>query len=426
MQLNNIFTIIFLSGLVLSIFFKIFLDFINYSFRRKNQNIIPKELKGFIDQKKLSLINKYSNEKSSFSLIEYFIEKIFLFIILFMGVIPIYYNFLIKKFTNIYFLGVIFFGGFFLVNFLIDIPFNLYFNFKIEKKYNFNKMTIAIWITDLIKKILLTVGIGIIIIIPLIFFIYNFKSLWWIFLWFFFLLFSIIIQIIYPTLIAPLFNKFIPLKNEELKIKIEKLLTKSGFKSRGIFEMDASKRSSHSNAYFTGFGNSKRIVLFDSLLKNHSDDEILSALAHELGHFKYKHILINFIISLFLSFIGLLLAFLLINNNVLYDAFGFGSNFNIEKSKFVGLLLLSILIEPISFFMTPFSSILSRIFEYQADAFSIKNAKNKKYLINTLKKLVIDNLSNIYPSKVYAWFYYSHPPILDRINYIKNYKEKKK
>jgi STE24 endopeptidase len=410
LRFDNIFTVIFLIFLFLSVIFKILLDIINYMHRKKYEKTIPSELSGHVDENKLSNINKYSNEKLKFSLIEYFIENIFLLIILFFSLIPIYYK-LINSFTqNIYITGLLFFGGYFILQFLIGIPFNLYFNFKIEKKYGFNKMTIGLWFADLIKELVITIILGIVLIIPLIFFIEKFNDLWWLMVWGFMLVFSLILQIIYPTFIAPLFNKFKPLSKEVLKVKIEKLLSESGFKSDGLFEMDASKRSTHSNAYFTGFGKTKRIVLFDSLLINHSDEEILAILAHELGHFKFKHTLKNIIFTSISSFIGLFLAYLLINSSLLYEAFNLYVNV-----KFIGLFLMSIIASPVLFFFTPISSYFSRKNEFQADQFSKKITGSSKPLIDALIKLNIDNLSNLFPSEIYVWFYYSHPPLFKRI-----------
>lgn len=425
MVINNIFIIIFLIFLFLSFIVKITLDIINYRHRKRNKDNIPNELKDLVDKEKLELINKYSNDKLRFSLVDYFFEKILLLVILFGGFIPLFYDVISARFSNIYVLGLLFFGGYYLLQTVLNIPFSLYFNFIIEKKYNFNKMTFGLWIGDLMKRIILSVIIGVIIIVPLLFFLYTFKNIWWVLLWGFFFVFSIIMQVIYPTLIAPLFNKFKPLQNEELKKKIEKLLSDSGFRSKGVFEMDASKRSSHSNAYFTGFGRSKRIVLFDSLLNNHSDEEILAVLAHEIGHFKLKHILKNLIFSTIISFISLFVAYLLLNNKLLYIGFGFSELIDIENIKFIGLFLLSIVIGPASFFFTPIGAIISRKHEYQADKFSVKMIGTSVPLIKALKKLNIDNLSNLYPADIYSWFYYSHPPLFKRIRVLKNINIKK-
>ena len=415
MQFNNIFSIVFLSFLFLSIIVKIFLDLINYRHRKRNLKTIPPELNGMVDEKKLLLINQYSNEKLIFSLIGYFFDKIVLLLILFLGIFPLYYNFLTNYFSNVYFLTLLFFGGFYLFELILGLPFSLYFNFVIEKKYQFNKMTLPIWISDLIKRIIISAVIGVILLVPLIFFVYKFENIWWIMIWGFMLAFSLIMQVLYPMVIAPLFNKFMPLENESLRKKIEKLLFDSGLKPGGIFEMDASKRSSHSNAYFTGLGKSKRIVLFDSLLKNHSEDEILSILAHEIGHFKHKHVLKGIIYSSLISLASLFIAYLLIDNEYLYSAFNFSGKIDLNSLKIVGLFLLTIVSSPISFLSSPIGSAMSRRHEYQADEYAVKMIGKSDYLVESLKRLNVDNLSNIFPADVYVWFYYSHPPLFKRI-----------
>jgi len=410
LQLNNIFSIFFLSFLFLSIFIKILLDVINYLHRKKNEKTIPNELSDMVDQEKLIKINKYSNAKLKFSLVEYFFDNVILILILFLGIIPFYYNFLAKFTGNIYFIGILFFGGYFALQFILGIPFSLYFNFVIEKKFGFNKMTFGLWIGDLFKEIIISAVIGVILLVPLIFFIESFPNIWWLLVWSFILIFSLVMQIIYPSFIAPLFNKFKALSNEVLKDKIESLLKDSGFKSDGVFEMDASKRSSHSNAYFTGFGKTKRIVLFDSLLKNHSDDEILAILAHEIGHFKYKHVLKGLVFSSITILAGLFISYLLIDYKLLYDAFYINTNV-----KIIGLFLISIIAGPAGFFFTPVSSSISRKHEYQADNFAKGKMGSPVPLITSLKKLNVDNLSNLYPHDAYVWFYYSHPPLFKRI-----------
>jgi STE24 endopeptidase len=410
MRFDNIFTVVFFVFLSLSIIIKLALDIINYLHRKKNENTIPPELEGYVDLEKLSKINKYSNEKLVFSTIDYFIDNAVLLVILFVSLIPAYFGLIGNLTKNLYVSGLLFFSGYFLLQYVLGIPFDLYFNFKIEKKYGFNKMTTKLWITDQIKELLLTMILGVIILLPLIFFIEKFSDVWWLFVWIFLTLFSLVMQVVYPTFIAPMFNKFKPLSNEELKVKIEKLLADCGFRSGGLFEMDASKRSTHSNAYFTGIGKTKRIVLFDSLMKNHTDDEILAVLAHELGHFKYKHVTKNIIYSTVISLIGLFIAYLLIGSDLLYDAFKMT-----DHVKFVGLFLISIISGPVLFFTAPVGSYFSRKNEYQADKFAKEKTGNAQPLIDALKKLNVDNLSNLYPADVYVWFYYSHPPLFKRI-----------
>jgi len=358
-------------GIIFILFFalqgicKLVLDFMNYKHRLKNLNFIPEELEGFIDKVKLEKINLYSNDKLKFSLAEFVVENIIILLIIFLGVISFYYNFIVTITTNIYLIGFIFFITYFLLQFLIGIPFSLYLNFVIEKKFGFNKMSIKLWFLDMIKMLIMSLIINAILLFPLMFFLFNFTNFWFILVWLFILVFSLFIQIIYPNVIAPLFNKFEPLKNEDLKSKIEHLIKECGFKSDGIFEMDASKRTTHGNAYFAGIGNTKRIVLFDTLLKNHTDDEILSILAHELGHFKHKHILKSLIFSAIFSLIGLFLINFIIDSNILYETFKFH-----EKFRIIGLFLIWIVFEPVMFFISPVSSYFSRKNEYQADRFA--------------------------------------------------------
>jgi STE24 endopeptidase len=421
MRFDNVFTIIFFIFLFLSIIFKIGLDIINYLHRKKNEKTIPPELEGYVDEEKLEKINRYSNEKLVFSLIGYVLDNAILLVILLASLIPVFYGF-IEGFTkNIYITGLLFFGGYFILQYVLGIPFDLYFNFKIEKKYGFNKMTVKLWIADQLKELLITMILGIILLVPLIFFITKFVDFWWLMIWGFMLLFSLLMQIVYPTFIAPLFNKFKPLTKDELKVKIEKLMNECGFKSGGLFEMDASKRSTHSNAYFTGLGKTKRIVLFDSLLNNHPDEEILAILAHELGHFKFKHVTKNIIYTAIISLIGLYIAYLVINSTLLYDAFKMH-----EQVKFIGVFLISIISGPILFFTAPIGSYFSKKNEFQADRYSKDVTGGSKPLIDALKKLNVDNLSNLFPADIYAWFYYSHPPLFKRIRALDDLEDNKK
>lgn len=402
--------IIFVSIFLLSIIIKVILDIINIIHRNKHKDFIPEELKDVVDKEKLSKIHNYSTDKLKFHLIEYFFSKILLLVIIFTGIIPFYYSSIIKIVKNIYLNSLILFISFFIIEFFISLPFDLYFNFKIEKKYGFNKMKVSLWIIDTIKNFIIYIILYTIILLPIIFFIYNFKDIWFIFIWGFLLLFSLLMQIIYPTIIAPLFNKFKLLNNQGLKQRIEDLLQKSGFKSKGVFEMDESKRTTHSNAYFIGLGKTKRIVLFDTLLQNHTEDEILAILAHELGHFKYRHILKNIIAGSFLSLLGLFISKIVIDLPLFYETFKMN-----DIVPILGLFYLWLISPSVLFFLSPVKSYFSRKYEYEADGF-VKDQLNETLpLINALKKLTIHNLSNLYPHPLYEAFYYSHPSILNRI-----------
>jgi STE24 endopeptidase len=236
---------------------------------------------------------------------------------------------------------------------------------------------------------------------------------WWVWAWAVFLCFQLLVTVLYPTVIAPLFNKFVPLDKSNLKADIEQLAKKEGIEIEGIYQMDASRRTRHTNAYFSGLGKAKRIVLFDSLIQSHSQEEVLSILAHEIGHLKKNHIkkqlIISSIVSLFLFF----MASKLITCRVLYESFGFS-----DTPYYVGLFLVGILWEPVSFFLSPLGMAISRKFEREADYYSIEIIKRAKPLSTALKKMAKENLSNLRPHPLYVFFNYSHPPLLERIEYL--------
>ncbi|MDD3266232.1 MAG: M48 family metallopeptidase [Burkholderiales bacterium] len=296
-----------------------------------------------------------------------------------------------------------------LVSSILSLPFEWYKTFKVEQKFGFNKMTLGLFIGDQIKGMMVGLAIG----IPLLYLVFwlmgSLGNTWWIWVWGVLVVFNLLLLVIYPTLIAPIFNKFTPLEDLELKAKIENLLTKCGFKSQGVFVMDGSKRSSHGNAYFTGLGNSKRIVFFDTLLKQLNHDEIIAVLAHELGHFKHKHIVKQMIVSFGITLIGLFIFSLLINQEWFYHSL------RVETmNNATGLLLLFILTSTISLPLAPLSSLMSRKNEYEADNFAKENA-NKNDLISGLVSMYRDNASTLTPDSLYVKFYYSHPPAALRI-----------
>jgi len=292
---------------------------------------------------------------------------------------------------------------------LLHLPFSYYSTFKIEQEFGFNKMTIGLFITDMIKGTLITLAIGVPLLYLVLWLMSNLGSMWWLWVWLVLVGFNLLILLIYPTFIAPLFNKFTPLEDLELKTKIETLLQDCGFKSQGVFVMDGSKRSSHGNAYFTGLGASKRIVFFDTLLKQLNHEEIIAVLAHELGHFKHKHIIKQMVISFGITLVGLYIFSLLINNSWFYS----GLNVT-EMNNATGLLLLFIITNLVSLPLAPLSSFMSRKNEFEADDFA-KQHSNKNDLINGLVKLYRDNASTLTPDDWYVKFYYSHPPASVRI-----------
>jgi len=298
------------------------------------------------------------------------------------------------------------------IGFLLDLPFTILRTFGLEAKFGFNKMTPGMFIRDGLKGIALQLALG----IPLLYGFFAIEraipGIWWLLSWAAFMVIMLAMIVIYPTFIAPLFNKFTPMPETPLKGKIEALLAKCGFESKGLFVMDASKRSTHGNAYFSGLGKAKRIVFFDTLLQKHDEGEILSILAHELGHFKFGHIkerLVESAIMTFVAFAVLAWAF----NGGLPQAFGLPND--------PGLVLVIVLFAmgPFGHLLSPLTNFLSRRAEFQADGYA-KSMFGPEPMIRALTKLSRDNLSTLTPDRVYAAFYYSHPPIPERIAHLEN------
>jgi len=310
--------------------------------------------------------------------------------------------------------ALIFFGVLSLIGGVAGIPFDIYHTFVLEKKYGFSTITWKLWLTDLVKSVIISaVLMGVMLSAFMAFILYLPKS-WWFWAWVFFTAFEILLMWLYPVVIAPLFNKYEPIKDEELKEKITSLLAKVGLKAKGIFQVDEGKRSKHTNAYFTGIGKTKRIVLYDTLLASHSHEEILAVLAHEIGHWKKKHILKQLIFMIVLSLIGIYFVYLIVNWPPLYGAFGLK-----YTPVYAGLLLVSIYLSCIGFFFSPLGAIISRRYEREADKMAHELVGTSEPMINALKRLAKDNLSNLHPHPLYVWFYYSHPPLIKRIEYLK-------
>lgn len=426
MDIRNPFVIIFLVFFVASTITKLSLAFINYFHRKKHLGVIPKELEGRLDLEKMKKIDEYSNIKLIYSLCTMIISRIIILLFLCLG----FYPWLVSVFNgwtqNLYFLVILFFFTDDLLDTVLSIPGDLYFHFGIEKKFGFNKMTLGLWFSDLIKDLILSFVIKTIMLIVLVFVFKTFADMWWLPIWCFMILFSLAMQVIYPQFIAPLFNKFSPLPDGELRDKLTSLLVKSGYKPDGLFVVDSSKRSTHSNAYFTGMGKAKRIVLYDTLIEKMTPDELTAVMGHEIGHRKKGHILKNMITSFVKSLVMLFLASKLLTLSSLYNGFGFViSADHINEAYYIGLFLLVIIFSPISYFFQPFSAWRSRCHEYEADRFSAELTNIPEALIEGLIKLNLDNLSNLYPAPSYVRFYASHPPLLQRIAALRKIQEEK-
>lgn len=308
--------------------------------------------------------------------------------------------------------GVAVIASFSVINAIIGIPFSLYSTFVIEQEFGFNKSTVRIFIIDLIKTTLIAVVLGVPFLYLILWLMGIMGNLWWLWVWLAFVGFNLLMLLIYPTFIAPLFNKFMPLDDEELKQKINNLINRCGFQSRGVFVMDGSKRSAHGNAYFTGIGKSKRIVFFDTLIKQLNAEEIEAVLAHELGHFKHKHVLKQIGVSFSLALLALYILGLLINNPLFYMSLGVTSINNANC-----LILFILVLGIVTFPLAPLSSYFSRKNEFEADNFAKEHA-DKNNLISALVKMYKDNASTLTPDDLYVKFYYSHPPASIRIAHL--------
>ena len=295
---------------------------------------------------------------------------------------------------------------------IVGMPFSLYRTFVIEVKFGFNRMTFGLFIGDLLKQTLLGAAIGLPVLFVVLWMMRALGTNWWIYAWLFYVAFSVVLMIIFPTWIAPLFNKFSPLTNEALKSRIENLLSRCGFKSQGLFVMDGSKRSSHGNAYFTGFGKSKRIVFFDTLIERLQPTEIEAVLAHELGHFKRRHIVKRIALTFVLSFIFLALLGWLINQPWFFNGLGVTT-----PSNAMALILFFTALPAFTFFLQPISSLYSRKHEFEADEYAASQTQSSD-LINALVKLYQDNASTLTPDPLYSAIYDSHPPAAIRIAHL--------
>lgn len=296
-----------------------------------------------------------------------------------------------------------------LISALIDIPFEFYKTFSVDERFGFNKMTKAMFFGDLVKHSLVGFALGLPILFAALWLMQGAGQYWWLYLWLVWSLFNIVMLAVYPTFIAPLFNKFTPLADESLKTRIEALLTKCGFKSQGLFVMDGSARSSHGNAYFTGFGSSKRVVFFDTLLSRLNTEEIEAVLAHELGHFKHHHVIKRIVMLFAMSFAGLALLGWLINQAWFYNGLGITTPSNHMA------LMLFLLVSPVfMFLLRPLMASYSRKNEFEADDYAAKHADANK-LVDALVKLYRDNASTLTPDPLHSAFYDSHPPASIRI-----------
>ena len=304
-------------------------------------------------------------------------------------------------------------GSFVLIGGLIDLPFTLYQTFVVEERFGFNKMTLKLWLADLVKSSLIGALIGLPIAALILWLMGAMGGLWWLYAWLFWMGFNLLLLVVYPTVIAPLFNKFVPLDDEALKTRVTALMQRCGFAAKGLFVMDGSKRSAHANAYFTGFGASKRVVFFDTLLKQLSPGEVDAVLAHELGHFKHKHIIKRIVGMFAMSLAGFALLGYLSQQVWFYLGLSVRPVPN-GPNDALALLLFMMAVPVFTVFISPIFAQFSRKHEFEADAYAVAQT-NGTDLKNALLKLYEDNASTLTPDPLFVKFYYSHPPASERL-----------
>ncbi len=407
----NFFTFIFLFAILTSVIALLWLNFRQDRAIKISFNEVPEGFKETITLEDHQKAGRYTQAKLLANHFEIIFSTIVLLIWTLGGAMNWLDVFWHEKISDPIWLGTVFILSIMLIASFIDLPFSIYRNFILEERFGFNRMTIKTFTSDLIKELILTLALG----MPLIYailYLMNMSAIgdyWWIYVWAILSLFTITMMWIYPTFIAPIFNKFKPLENNSLRNRIDSLLERTGFGSDGIFIMDGSKRSSHGNAYFTGIGRNKRIVFFDTLLKGMEDEEIEAILAHELGHFHHKHVRQRIVSSFIFSLTSLALLGYLIKQGWFFHGLGIS-----EPSSHTALVLFSLTLPVFSFFITPISNLISRKHEFQADAFAASHT-DANDLISSLTKLYRENSSTLSPDKYYSAFHDSHPSAILRI-----------
>ncbi len=410
-QLHN-FTLIFLTMMVISTLLRIYLSQRQINFVTKHRAQVPDSFADKISLKDHQKAADYTTSKVRFGRLPLAYEVALLLIWTLGGGLQWLDQNILTLDLNPVLTGITVILAFTFISAALDLPFTIYSTFVIEEKFGFNRTTIKTFIIDMFKGSLLGLVIGVPLLYIILWLMEQSGDQWWIYAWLVISGFSLFMMWVYPTWIAPIFNKFEPLEEGETLNRITSLLTRCGFNSNGIFVIDGSKRSSHGNAYFSGFGRNKRIVFFDTLLKMLSDDELEAVLAHELGHFKKKHIIKGMAISFATTLLALAVLAWLMKAEWFYSSLGVE-----HASTYMALLLFTLVMPVFTFIFQPLFSIFSRKNEFEADAFAAQQT-DAKYLIHALVGLYRENASTLTPDPVYSAFYDSHPPAPVRIAHL--------
>ena len=410
----NTFTIVFLIALIISSSIQFWLAKRHAEHVAAHRSAVPDAFKAKVPLAAHQKAADYTLAKIKLGNIDSALGIVILLLLTLGGGINCAFNYWNTIASSSLLAGVAAIATIFLILTVIEIPTSVYQTFVIEEKFGFNKSTVNQFIKDQFMHLGLGAAIGLPLLALILWIMDNVGSLWWLWAWGIIMGFSLLMSWLYPTVIAPLFNKFTPMDEGSLKDRIQGLLARCGFNSQGIFIMDGSKRSGHGNAYFTGLGNNKRIVFFDNLVNSLDDEELEAVLAHELGHFKCKHVIKMLIATSIMSLISLAILGWLINEPWFYSGLG------VEQPSHAAALLLFLLVSSsFTFFMQPISAYFQRKFEFEADDFAANNAKATK-MISGLVKLYEENANTLTPDPLYSAFHYSHPPAAIRIAHLES------
>jgi STE24 endopeptidase len=409
----NIIGIIILTALLGSFLLHVYADYLNL---KNLQRELPKGFQGVYDSDRYKASQEYLRINTRFSWVVGLTDLI-LFLCVWFGKGFVFIDQWVRAASSSTIVcGLLYIGVLFLGKAVIFLPFSIYSTFVIEERFGFNKTTKTLFVADLAKKLALSITLGGALLWAILAF-FEYAGSWaWVYCWALMIVFMMVMQVVAPTWIMPLFNKFKPLEEGELRSAIVSYAKSIGFPLENIFVMDGSKRSVKSNAFFTGFGRHKRIVLFDTLINNHSVSELVTILAHEIGHYKKRHIFWMMLAGISQAGVMLYLLSLFITTPALFEAF-----YMEQSSVYAGLVFFSLLYSPIDFFLGMFIQVFSRKNEYSADRFAVETTRYPQSLVAALKKLSVHNLSNLTPHPFYVFLNYSHPPVLERINAIQGW-----
>jgi STE24 endopeptidase len=407
----NTFSLLFLLAVAIATATRLWLARRHVQHIQANRPQVPAEFASAIALEAHQKAADYSSAKTRFGMAHTLADSAVLLILTFGGLLQLLQNWAGNWIGNEVLGGTAFIALFVVVTSLIDLPFSWYKTFNIEARFGFNKMTLGMWVGDLIKSALVAVAFGLPLVLAVLWLMGRMGDWWWLYVWLVWVAFSVFMMAIYPAFIAPLFNKFAPMQEGSLKSRIESLLAKCGFRSSGLFVMDGSKRSSHGNAYFTGFGKTKRIVFFDTLISRLNEGEIEAVLAHELGHFKLHHVVRRMLWTFGVSLVFLALLGYVKDKAWFYE--GLGASF--PAGNAMALLLFVLVVPVFTFLLQPLVAMYSRKHEFEADAYAAQYSSARE-LVNALVKLYKDNASTLTPDPLHSAFYDSHPPASARIS----------